>query len=329
MKSKTSGWSRAVQERTERFLTWRKRRKIIKKEKQRRKNPILDWTEVILSAVFIVLLINQYLFQAYQIPSGSMEDTLRIGDRIFVNKMIYGPELVPGMYKIDGPVDPKRGEIVIFQNPTYLYKGPLFDIVHRVLYMITFTFVDIDRDEQGNVAVHFLIKRVIGVPGDRLRVRRGDMEFRLAGESEWIGEAELKERYGFDYPTHRLFDRELYGPLETRAIGAAQQDAGVQPRVDMAGASSRLAGSRFPDQYFFQKNWNRTRYQISPDDRRYGGEWRRREMGWYVGTQRVFPMGDNRDNSRDARYFHAVDMSDVLGRYAFRFFSKSWLGGSR
>jgi len=320
-------WSLTVQKRTETFLTWRKRRKLKKKEIQRRKNPVLDWVEVILSAVFIVLLINQYLFQAYQIPSGSMENTLEIGDRIFVNKIIYGPELIPGMFKVPGFTTPKRSQIAIFENPTYLSKGPLFDIVHRLLYMLSFTFIDIDRDEEGNPAVHFLIKRVIGVPGDRLRVVKGFMQFLPPGELDWIGEEELKRRLGVSYPVNRIFDVSKYEALETLAVGTAQEDAGLKQRISTATAARDLAGTRYKDQYFFEKVWNRTRYAISPFDLRYGSEWRRRQLGWYIGEGYIFPMGDNRDNSRDARYFHAVRMQKVLGEAALRFWPIPRLGG--
>jgi signal peptidase I len=327
MRQKT--WLLQIQSTTEAFLTWRKRRKLLKKEKQKRKNPILDWVEVILSAVFIVLLINQYLFQAYQIPSGSMENTLEIGDRIFVNKIIFGPELIPGRYKIEGVAKPKRGQVVIFENPTYLSKGPAFDILHRVLYMLSFTLIDIDRDEAGNVAVHFLIKRVIGVPGDRLRVRRGEMEFRLPGETAWIDEASIRERYGFRYPTSRIFDTSKYDDLERFAVGVAQEDGGILARVDTNEASRQLDSTRYKDNYFYNKIWNKTRYELSPFDRRYGSEWRRRELGWFINERNIFPMGDNRDNSRDARYFHAVKMEKVLGKFAVRFWPLGRLGGIR
>ena len=56
----------------------------------------MDWIDAIASAVVIVLVINQYLLQAYQIPSPSMEPSLLVSDRIFVNKIVYGPEAHPG-----------------------------------------------------------------------------------------------------------------------------------------------------------------------------------------------------------------------------------------
>ncbi|MDR2499519.1 MAG: S26 family signal peptidase, partial [Treponema sp.] len=119
---------------TESFLTRRRAQRRIKKEKQRAKNPVVDWLEAFIWAAGVVLLINQYLFQAYQIPSGSMIDTLMGGlgkqgipdDRIFVNKLIYGPELLPGVGKLPSPVRPEREDVIIFENPEYFSNGPLF-----------------------------------------------------------------------------------------------------------------------------------------------------------------------------------------------------------
>ena len=144
-----------VQGLTETYLSRRQRIRRLKKEKQRAKNPVLDWIEAFLWAAGVVLLINQYLFQAYQIPSGSMIDTLLIKDRIFVNKIIYGPELLPGIAKLPSPVKPKRNDVIIFENPSYISRGPVFDIAQRIIYMLTLSLVDIDRDESGEPKVHF------------------------------------------------------------------------------------------------------------------------------------------------------------------------------
>ena len=73
-----------------------------------------------------------------------------VKDRLFVNKMIFGPELIPGRFKTSTGRIPHRNEIIIFESPTYLSKGPVFDITQRLIYMITFSLVDIDRDRNGD-----------------------------------------------------------------------------------------------------------------------------------------------------------------------------------
>ena len=174
-------WQASVVRVTERYLSWRKKRRLARKAKQKRRNVIVDWLDAIGSAVVIVLLINQYLLQAYQIPSPSMEPTLLVTDRIFVNKIVYGPELIPGMLKIPGPWQPQRGEVIIFESPEYISSGPVVDILQRVIYMVTLSLVDIDKDENGQPKHHFLIKRAVGMPGDRIRVNEGNVEIRTPG----------------------------------------------------------------------------------------------------------------------------------------------------
>jgi signal peptidase I len=86
--------------------------------------------------LLIVLLIRSFLVEPFRIPTGSLEPTLQIGDFILVNKFIYGLRL-PMLHKTILPIEkPKRGDVVVFRHPTQ--------------------FVD-------------YIKRVVGLPGDRVR----------------------------------------------------------------------------------------------------------------------------------------------------------------
>src|SRR6056297_4359138 len=174
-------WFNTVQLWTESALTRRKQKKERIRARQKAKNPVVDWIEAFLWAAIVVLIINQYVAQAYQIPSGSMKNTLKIQDRIFVNKMIYGPELIPGALKLPGFVSPSRDEVIIFESPTYISKGPLFDTLQRLIYMLTFSMVDIDRDAEGNPKPHFLIKRGVGMAKDRIRFVQGELELRPPG----------------------------------------------------------------------------------------------------------------------------------------------------
>ena len=101
------------------------------------KEPLLvEYARSFFPVVLIVLLLRSFLFEPFRIPSGSMMPTLLVGDFILVNKFSYGIRLPVLNKKIIELEEPKRGDIVVFRFP----KQPEVDY----------------------------IKRVIGLPGDRI-----------------------------------------------------------------------------------------------------------------------------------------------------------------
>ena len=110
-----------------------------------KKSQLRDWTEALIVAAILALIIRTFLVQAFKIPSGSMEDTLLIGDHLLVNKFVYGLNLP----FVDHPVmsirDPERGDIIVFEFPE-------------------------DKDKSYFQRRDF-IKRVIGLPGDLVEIR--------------------------------------------------------------------------------------------------------------------------------------------------------------
>jgi signal peptidase I len=306
----------AVQSWTEGQLSRRQRIRRVKKEKQRAKNPIVDWIEAFLWAVGMVLLINQYLVQAYQIPSGSMIDTLLIKDRIFVNKLVYGPELLPGVAKLPSPVKPTRNDVIILENPSYISRGPVFDIAQRIIYMLTFSLADIDRDESGDLKVHFLIKRAAGVAGDRFVSDRGELKIRFAGEDHWVDERDYLAQRGWGHTLSRLMDDASYPALLEAGRAAAFMDLGISLPDGLAEAASRANALPYPDYLAHERLRLETLRGAQPQENRYRTLLARHVMGWYVPEGRVFPLGDNRDNSRDGRYFGPVRASKILGKGA-------------
>jgi signal peptidase I len=304
----------SIQTFTEGFLTRRKRAQRIKKEKQRAKNPVLDWIEAFVWAAGMVLLANQYLLQAYVIPSGSMINTLLIGDRIFVNKLIFGPELLPGLAKLPSPVKPARNDIIIFENPSYISKGPVFDVAQRIIFMLTISLVDIDRDEARQPRAHFLIKRAAGMAGDRLIMEKGEMKIRFAGDDRWTDEREYAAARGWKHTISRLMDMDKYQALETVGRAEAWQDLGLPVPERLHKAGDSFNGIRYPDSLAHEKARLETLRCAIPHDRRYAALLARLSLGWYVPEGRLLPLGDNRDNSRDGRYFGPVRLSKVLGK---------------
>jgi len=335
-------WEKNVQATTERFLSWRKKRSLARKARQKRRNPVVDWIDAIASAVLIVLVINQYLLQAYQIPSPSMEPSLLVRDRIFVNKIIYGPELVPGMLKMPGFRVPRRGDVIIFESPEYISSGPVKDILQRIIYMITLSLVDIDKDEFGQPKHHFLIKRAIGMGGDRIRMREGNVEFLTPGESMWMPEAKMQESLGMHYPVVRTFNPDDYRYFRQSGIGIALMEAGLAATQDQKDAIARYyetsqesSGTvnfrmRALNDEIYVNLWQyRTEWALEPYNFSRAAYWRILQEGYYVPFGRIFPMGDNRDNSRDARYFGTVSLDKVLGKGLFRYWPIYRFGGIR
>lgn len=97
-----------------------------------------EYLEALLIAAVFLLFTNTFVVKTFFIPSGSMEETLLVGDHLFVNRFIFGPT----MGKLEQAVlplrEPRRGDIVIFRSP-----------------------------ERPNID---LVKRLIGLPGDTIQV---------------------------------------------------------------------------------------------------------------------------------------------------------------
>ncbi len=109
--------------------------------------------EAVVIALFLALLIRAFVVQAFKIPSGSMEDTLLIGDHILVSKFSYGIQV------------PEPAMIKVFGVSVPFFETQLFNVwgnVHRG-DVIVFRFPN-DRSKD-------FIKRVIGLPGDTVEMR--------------------------------------------------------------------------------------------------------------------------------------------------------------
>jgi signal peptidase I len=107
-----------------------KAEKTSEKETQiKEKSRLRENIEAILVAILLALFIRTFVVQAFKIPSGSMKQTLQIGDHILVNKFVYGVKL-PFLQKVVIPVkDPQRNDVIVFKFP----KEPEKDFIKRVV----------------------------------------------------------------------------------------------------------------------------------------------------------------------------------------------------
>jgi signal peptidase I len=100
----------------------------------RTKSTIREYLEAIVLAAILTIVIRGLVIQAFRIPTGSMEDTLLVGDFLFVNKMVYGSEIDIGFggnrlvyYRFPSIRNPKPGDIIVFRYP----DDPARDFIKR------------------------------------------------------------------------------------------------------------------------------------------------------------------------------------------------------
>lgn len=93
------------------------------------KNKIIEYGEAIVLAIILALFIRTFIVQAFFIPSGSMLDTLQIGDRLLVNKFLYGIKIPFTDKYLVRFSDPQRGDIIVFRYP----EDPSVDFIKRIV----------------------------------------------------------------------------------------------------------------------------------------------------------------------------------------------------
>ncbi|MCD8207915.1 MAG: signal peptidase I [Bacteroidales bacterium] len=172
------------------------------RSKDKKPNVLLEWLDAIIFAVVVVTFINMFFFQAFKIPSSSMESSLYTGDHLFVSKLSYGPRIpmtpltIPFTHNVIGSRESystliqnkyrrlkgfghlKRGDYVVFGFPngdSVLTKAPAEDYYMAVrLYgrdYVQRTFGPVKARPMDKVD-HY-VKRCVAVPGDSLTIING------------------------------------------------------------------------------------------------------------------------------------------------------------
>ena len=88
---------------------------------------VREYVEAALWALVLTLFLRAFVIQAFRIPSASMQDTLLIGDFLFVNKFEYGPKIPFTHIRLPGLRAPRRGDVIVFQFP----QDPTKDFIKR------------------------------------------------------------------------------------------------------------------------------------------------------------------------------------------------------
>jgi signal peptidase I len=189
-----------------------------KAERIKKKSTLREYAEAAAIAILLALFIRAFVVQAFKIPSGSMEPTLLVGDHILVNKFIYGIK-IPYLQSTLIPIsDPDRGDIIVFIYPE-----------------------DQSKD---------FIKRVIGLPGDRIQIQ---------GKAIFVNGQPFDDKYGhYDEKagnTHRSYGPVVV-PKDHYFVMGDNRDHSLDSRFWGFVRSTAVKGKAFII-YWSWPNWNR------------------------------------------------------------------------
>ncbi len=177
--------------------------------------------KTIVTAVLIAVVIRTVFYEPFNIPSGSMVPTLLVGDYLFVSKMSYGysrysipfaPPVIPGRILFD---EPERGDVIVFKKPTD-------------------TSID-------------YIKRLIGLPGDKIQMRNGILH---------INEKPVSRRRIDDFEMTDSFGRSFRVPRYIQTLPNGVEYPVLETRDDN-GFSDNTGVYRVPDGHYFMMGDNR------------------------------------------------------------------------
>ncbi|MDZ4224964.1 MAG: signal peptidase I, partial [bacterium] len=224
---------------------------------KKKKSKFLETVESIGVALLIALAIRSFVVEPFKIPSSSMVPTLLVGDQIFVNKFIYGLRIPFTKTRVWDGRDPRRGEVFVFIYP---------------------------KDEGLD-----FIKRVVGLPGDRIRVDKD----KLYVNGEPVPET----------------------PLLLKNIPGNKNQVAVEPPVPYKKMTLfpdwreyKIIQEKLGDIFHwaqYDTAWfPDTEFEVPP--------------GYY------FAMGDNRDHSSDSRDWGFVPRQNIKGQAMFIWLSFDW-----
>ena len=189
-----------------------------RRQASRRRNTI-EWIVVIAGALVIAVVIKTFLFQAFYIPSDSMEPTLHVGDRVLVNKLSYRVH------------DVHQGDIVVFDKPS---TQP------QTVEGCDGSPVTITPPLRSDEAVHDLIKRVIATEGQTVEQRDGKIlvDGRVLVEPYVHATAGVADRTpAFTFPSQciRVPPGKVFVLGDNRADSSASNVFGPIPETSIVG----------------------------------------------------------------------------------------------
>jgi len=255
-------------------------------DKKKKKSKPREYFDALVFAAIVAFIIKVFLFEAYRIPTGSMENTLLVGDFLLVTKFTYGattPRNIPftdirvPYVKLPGFKEPKLGDIIVFDFPG-------------------------DRDEKISKEVLNYIKRCVGLPGDSIKVvnkvlYNNGAAFPNPPNSKFISPLQTanktKPRI---FPKGSGWNEDNYGPI----------------RVPKEGDKIKIDSTNFEGWKMFVTKEGR-KIELRGDKKVYVDDQVLTDGMYTVKRDYLFMMGDNRNNSLDSRFWGFMPRENVVG----------------
>ncbi len=239
-----------------------------------RKSAFLEILEAVVIALLLAFAIRTFAVQAFKIPSGSMIPTLLVGDHILVNKFLYGMRLPLVDDRLLTIREPRRGDILVFKFPKN----------HDTDY----------------------IKRLVGLPGDTVEILGRKIYVNGEPWTEDPGHYSRRGRPGWVLPGEDA----RFGPIYVPRKGDT---------IQLVGGELLINGDPFgiPERKIFDAGNLLDYYDVfyasflPPVE---GPTAHGRSDPARVDEDRYFMIGDNRDNSRDGRFWGLVRDSEIRGK---------------
>ncbi len=261
--------------------------KVPKEMVKKRKSKPKEYFDALVWAAVVAFLIKVFLFEAYRIPTGSMENTLLVGDFLLVTKFTYGattPRNIPftdiriPFVKLPGFKDPKPGDVVVFDFPG-------------------------ERDEKQSGEVLNYIKRCVGVPGDEIKIinkvlyRNGQI-FPNPPQSKFIAPLQPSNLANNRiFPKNSGWNEDNYGPI----------------RIPKAGDKIKIDSSNFEWYRIFIIKEGHSNVILNQDGALIVDDMKLNDGMYEVKKDYLWMMGDNRNNSLDSRFWGFMPMENVVG----------------
>ena len=147
--------------------------------------------KLLILTIILYLIISGMFLTTFQVESVSMEPLLKARDRIFVSPLVYGAKVLFFSARLPALREPERGDVVVIHSPMYSRPGAPLSLVEPLVRFFSFQRGSAVRDESGRRVPAYMIKRIMAVPGDTIRISDFTAYIRPEGSSGFVAEQEL------------------------------------------------------------------------------------------------------------------------------------------